>query len=138
MCAQGFILTGCEKKKETIVDDNAPIIDDLPPAPDTEENTVDYKKHPEKYFSKEEAMGALRDYFGNEDGINFNYLDTVIVSEDGEKNHYYKFDVRKYNEGGVNSRLDIYYIIVSKYGGGIYDSATFKDKFGVEQKLREI
>lgn len=75
-------------------------------------------------YSIDEAMEELHKYFNNEEGINFNYLETVEGS-DGSK--YYKFDVRKHNEI-VNSRLDIYYIGVSKEKLVIYDSELFKKR----------
>ena len=121
-----FTITGCDKEKNNTNTETSQ--EEM-----TEEEKIeDYKNNPEKYFSIEDAEDALLSYFNNEEGINFNYLDTVIVEDGENKDHYYKFDVRKHNEGGANSRLDIYYIRVDKQGGGIYDIASFKEKFGKE------
>lgn len=87
---------------------------------------------PEKSFTVENAQEKLLAYFNNETGINFNLLDTVKVEEKGKEVKYYKFDVRKHNEGGANSRLDVYYIKVDKDNEVIYDIETFKEKFGKE------
>lgn len=88
-------------------------------------------------FSIQDAQEVLKNYFNNEEGINFNYLDTVTVTENNVSKKYYKIDVRHHNGAGTNSRLDIYYIIAdkdvaNKNGNGIYDSAAFKNKFNVE------
>ena len=90
-----------------------------------------------KGISKEAVIDALRESLekayirylgGGDERLNAHYLGSVTVEDYGKDVEYYCFDVRISNEL-VNSHVDNYYIIKSRFGGGIYDSESFRELF---------
>ena len=82
-------------------------------------------------FSEEEAEKTLLAFLGGDKRVTASYMNVVTVVQDGEYTDYYCFDVRFSNDDG-SSHIDYYYIIKSRFGGGIYDSESFRQKFDTE------
>ena len=82
-------------------------------------------------FSEEEAEKALLAFLGGDKRLNASYVNTVTVIQDGEYTDYYCFDV-KHSDESTDSHVDYYYIIKSRFGGGIYDSQSFTEKFDTQ------
>jgi len=82
-------------------------------------------------FSEEEAEKALLAFLGGDKRLSAIYMNSVTVTQDGEYTDYYCFDVRLSNEE-TSSHVDYYYIIKSRFGGGIYDSESFRKEFDTE------
>ena len=92
--------------------------------PDTSDDAVKTED-----FTVADAKAALLEYLGGGDErLNAHYLGSVTVEDYGKDVEYYCFDVRISNEL-VNSHVDNYYIIKSRFGGGIYDSESFRELF---------
>lgn len=92
--------------------------------PDTSDDAVKTED-----FTIADAKSALLEYLGGGDErLSANYLGSVTVEDYGTEVEYYCFDVRIINEI-VSSHVDNYYIIKSRFGGGIYDSESFREHF---------
>ncbi len=83
-----------------------------------------------KEFTAQDARQTLL-YFINDNTVNAEYVGTVTVEDNGTELNYFKFDVFRENDAG-NSHIDYYYVINSRAGGGMYDSKSFEEKFGVQ------
>jgi len=109
VCVGLFATTGCEIGKKD---------SDTTTTTTTTLNAEDAKK--------KELENKVLSQFNNEKGIIAIFQDTVKT----KKTTFYKFDVKKDNNNGNYSTLDIYY--VSEDGNDILDKAAFKKKYKVE------
>lgn len=91
--------------------------------PDTSDDAVKTED-----FTVADAKSALLEYLGGDERLSAHYLGSVTVEDYGTEVEYYCFDVRIVNEV-VSSHVDNYYIIKSRFGGGIYDSESFREHF---------
>lgn len=109
VCSLLFV-TGCEFK-----------LDFKAPKNDTTTTTT------VKEFGAADAIEVLKNKYGSDDGINYHLLDTVTV----EGKTFYKIDMRRYNSGGANSRLDVFFVA---HDGDheIIDQYEFKKKYNIE------
>ena len=90
------------------------------------EGSDDYSL-PSDEITEEEAKDLLLGYLGGDNLIAVSKGKTT-VDNNGEAVEYYIFDISSGDENS-SSHIDDYYIINSRFGGGIYDSMTFKSRF---------
>lgn len=82
---------------------------------------------PSDEITEEEAKDLLLGYLGGDNLIAVSKGKTT-VDNNGEAVEYYIFDISSGDENS-STHIDDYYIINSRFGGGIYDSMTFKSRF---------
>ena len=90
------------------------------------EGSEDYSL-PSDEITEEEAKDLLLGYLGGDNLIAVSKGKTT-VDNNGEAVEYYIFDISSGDENS-STHIDDYYIINSRFGGGIYDSMTFKSRF---------
>ena len=91
--------------------------------PDTSDDAVKTED-----FTVADAKTALLSYLGGDEKLSADYLGSAKVEDYGSEVVYYCFDIKITTET-ENTHVDNYYIVKSRFGGGIYDSASFREHF---------